>query len=258
MLSILMPVYNRERYIVSAIMSCVGQLRSENCRIIVCDDGSFDETPAILDDLQKSIPNLQVVTHITNKGISAARNTLLEALPPSTRYVAFMDSDDVYVEDALTKCIDHLEKSPDLMMVLGQRQVVHTSALENCTRPNHDWPIVIGCTLCSGVYRAELITAVGSFDLSFSQSEDIDYLIRMAELSDSRKLIKDVIYFQRRHGKNITRNINDVKTNLMRALLFHAKRRSLDPTLKDVKGLFPSMNKNVAIQAQLIDEEFCE
>ncbi len=256
MLSILMPAYNAERYLSAAIKSCVEQLPTDRCRVIVCDDASTDGTAALLKTLSAQYAAVRVIQHTENRGIGATRNTLLSALSSDTRYVGFLDSDDVYVHGAIAVCVKQLEENPSAMMVLGRRQVVHTSALETADTPSAKWPVVIGNTLCSGFYRTELIAAVGEFDTSYSQGDDIDYMLRMAEQSDERILLEDIIYYYRRHDTNVTHNLKDMRSDFLRALLLHAKRRALNPSLKDARGLFPPMDRDVALKAQLLDEHF--
>lgn len=254
MLAILMPAYNADRYVRSAIESCLAQLSDYEGRLIVCDDASTDNTHAILTELTETQANLEVIRNDTNRGIGYSRNALLDALPDRTRYVAFMDADDRYVTEALKKPLEALETDAELMMVLGQRQVVPTAVLDQPTPPSSDWPVLIGNTLCSGVYRTRLIKEVGYFDTTFSQGDDIDYLLRMAEITDRRLLLEDIIYYYRRHDANVTRKFNDMRSEFMRALLLHARRRAANPSLKDARGMFPPMDRDAAIAAQRLDD----
>jgi glycosyltransferase involved in cell wall biosynthesis len=88
LISVLIPAYNRERYIKACIESMLAQTY-RNIQVIVYDDGSTDRTVEIV----RSIKGVRLIEGGANKGVSHARNRLLEAC--ETRYAAWQDSDDI-------------------------------------------------------------------------------------------------------------------------------------------------------------------
>lgn len=92
-ITIVVPVYNVEKYIERCINSLVHQT-IELERIILVDDGSTDSSGAICDDFANNYNNISVV-HQKNQGLSAARNKGIEMA--ETEYIGFVDSDD-YVD----------------------------------------------------------------------------------------------------------------------------------------------------------------
>lgn len=89
-LSIIVPVYQTEKY----LLRCVTSLLAQTCddyEIILVDDGSPDACPAICDELAKSAENIQVI-HKKNGGLSSARNAGIAAAKGT--YIGFVDSDD--------------------------------------------------------------------------------------------------------------------------------------------------------------------
>jgi glycosyltransferase involved in cell wall biosynthesis len=98
-ISIVVPAYNVERYIEQCLRSILGQLRDHH-ELIVVDDGSTDQTLALAKQLQAGWPgsNFRVLTQ-TNRGIAAARNHCIGAA--TGEYLAFVDSDDVLLDDSL-------------------------------------------------------------------------------------------------------------------------------------------------------------
>lgn len=86
--SVLIPAYNRERYIKTCIESVLEQTY-RNIQVIVYDDGSTDRTAEIV----RLFPGVKLIEGKVNKGVSHARNELLKAC--DTRYAAWQDSDDV-------------------------------------------------------------------------------------------------------------------------------------------------------------------
>lgn len=95
LLSIIVPVYNVEKYIERCLMSLVNQdLISNEYEIIVVDDGSPDRSAVIVESLQKKYDNI-ILLHKSNGGLSSARNYGMDFA--KGKYMMFVDSDD-YIE----------------------------------------------------------------------------------------------------------------------------------------------------------------
>ena len=97
LLSIIIPVYNVEKYIKRCLDSILCQ-ETENYEVILVDDGSTDSSGIICDSYAKCRKNV-VCIHKTNGGLSDARNEGLKHC--KGKYVWFVDSDDYITEDAL-------------------------------------------------------------------------------------------------------------------------------------------------------------
>lgn len=94
LISVIVPIYNVEKYLARCVDSIVNQTY-KNLEIILVDDGSTDESPEIC-DLYANRDNRIKVMHLPNGGAGKARNIALNFVHGS--YVAFVDSDD-YLED---------------------------------------------------------------------------------------------------------------------------------------------------------------
>ena len=106
LISIIVPVYNVEKYIVRCIDSIIGQTY-KNLQIILVNDGSPDGSPAICDEYARRDSRIEVI-HKQNGGLSDARNAGIECA--KGEYIAFVDSDDyvhqLYIEN-MYNCIKH-------------------------------------------------------------------------------------------------------------------------------------------------------
>ena len=100
LISIIVPVYNVEEYLEKCVFSLITQTY-KNLEIILIDDGSNDRSPKICDFLVKKDPRI-VVIHQNNSGVSAARNTGIEA--SSGEFIAFIDGDD-YISPYMMECL---------------------------------------------------------------------------------------------------------------------------------------------------------
>lgn len=95
LISIIVPIYNVEKYLSRCVDSIIGQTYS-NLEIILVDDGSPDKCPKICDDYAK-IDNRIKVIHKENGGLSDARNAGMKIA--TGKYISFIDSDDYVSED---------------------------------------------------------------------------------------------------------------------------------------------------------------
>ncbi|MGI6223229.1 MAG: glycosyltransferase family 2 protein [Prevotella sp.] len=105
-LSIIIPLYNAERYIVRCIESCYHQgLDEDDFEVIVVNDGSRDQSYMVASELVKQHSNLVVIDK-DNEGVGLTRNRGLQLA--QGEYVAFLDSDDYYLDDSLSPLLSLL------------------------------------------------------------------------------------------------------------------------------------------------------
>ena len=111
--SIIIPVYNVEKYLIKCLDSAINQSHLEK-EIIIIDDGSTDGTAEIISNYQKQ--HNQILTIQTeNRGQSAARNTGLEIA--SGNYIIFLDGDDWIEKDTIELCLKAIQEyDTDLVM----------------------------------------------------------------------------------------------------------------------------------------------
>lgn len=103
--SIIMPMYNAGRFVREAIESVQAQ-DYENWELLVINDGSTDDGPAIVADMARGDHRVKLINK-ENGGIASARNAGLEAA--KGQYIAFLDSDDKWLEGKLSRQIELLK-----------------------------------------------------------------------------------------------------------------------------------------------------
>lgn len=108
-ISVLIPAYNAEKTIVSAVYSALNQ-QFHSFEVLVYNDGSTDSTKALLDQMED--PRLKTFHHVENKGIVHARNTLVEA--SKGKYIAWLDADDLFLPNKLRNQWEFHEKNTDI------------------------------------------------------------------------------------------------------------------------------------------------
>lgn len=115
LISVIVPIYKVEKYLTICVDSLLHQSYG-NLEIILVDDGSPDECPAICDQYQNKDNRIKVI-HKKNGGLSDARNAGLDIA--QGEYVAFVDSDDFIDEDYICKLYDALQQNRASIAVCG-------------------------------------------------------------------------------------------------------------------------------------------
>jgi glycosyltransferase involved in cell wall biosynthesis len=116
LISVVIPTYNYAETLARAVESVIAQL-SERSELLVIDDGSTDETPAVLAELQAKYPGQFRSIRKPNGGLSSVRNRgIAEALGS---YLIFLDADDELAPDAMGLLIAHIDQYPETRMVIG-------------------------------------------------------------------------------------------------------------------------------------------
>lgn len=118
-ISIIIPVYNVEKYITNCLSNILNQTYKK-IEIIVVDDGSTDESVILCDKFEKEYQNIKVV-HQENKGLSGARNTGLKYV--TGEYFFFLDADDWIDKDYVKQCVSFLNKDkPDILVTSFKKE----------------------------------------------------------------------------------------------------------------------------------------
>lgn len=119
--SVVVPVYNSERYLRGCLLSLIEQQTKYDYEVICVNDGSTDGSLAILDDLKKVYGNKLKVCTQENGGISAARNKGIELA--QGKYIGFVDNDDMVSPDYVEKLVSALVENNADMVQCGHRRV---------------------------------------------------------------------------------------------------------------------------------------
>lgn len=103
-LSVIVTIYNIEKYIDRCILSLIAQTSFNDIEIILVDDCSTDGCPSICDKYSDIYSNVLTIHHKENQGLSMARNSGIEIA--SGKYIVFVDGDDYLEPDAYEKLLN--------------------------------------------------------------------------------------------------------------------------------------------------------
>ncbi len=190
LVSVIIPVYNAEKYLADTINSVLAQTYS-HWELILVDDGSTDNSITICQQLQNS--KIKIIRQ-ENGGVSSALNTGISQ--SQGEYLAFLDSDDLWLPEKLAKHIAHLESNPDVGVSFSPSVFIDEqgNSLNGKTNPKlkHITPVDLfrGNPLGNGsaaVVRRQTLEAIKFsdsgrecyFDEQIRASQDIEYIIRI-------------------------------------------------------------------------------
>ena len=181
LVSVIIPTYNRGWILKEAIDSVLAQ-DFKDFELIVVDDGSTDNTQGILNSYKEDI----IVLHQGNKGVSAARNRGITSA--SGRFIAFLDSDDLWLPGKLSIQVDFFNANPDALIC--QTEEIW---LRNGTRVNpkkrhkklsgdiFEHSLYLCLVSPSAVMmKRSLFEKTGMFDESLPACEDYDMWLRVS------------------------------------------------------------------------------
>lgn len=125
--SIIIPVYNRAGYIKTTLTSVLKQA-FKNFEVLCVDDGSTDNSAALLQEYAEKDSRIKILTHAENKGPHAARKT--GVVQASGDYILFLDCDDSFTEHALTTLSTVLENKQLDVLEFAHRSLFLSEIIE--------------------------------------------------------------------------------------------------------------------------------
>lgn len=222
LVSVIMPVYNAERFVAEAIESVVNQ-GIEAIEIICVDDGSTDQSAAIV----QSFGSIVRYYRQENQGPAAARNKAFSFV--RGRFVTFLDNDDLFPAHKLARQLALFDEDPSLEIVFGKTQYVFLegSNPERFHFPDQTqtvWNILLG----AGLFRTDVFRRIGLFNEGLKIGEDLDWYNRAKEQGVHMLSTDDVMLLYRHHDTNYTRDQALVKSTLLKAIKYSLDRRRSD------------------------------
>jgi glycosyltransferase involved in cell wall biosynthesis len=199
LVSVIIPVYNYERYLAEAIESAVSQTH-QHLEVIVVDDGSTDQSG----EVARSFAGRGVVyCHQVHAGIGPARNKGIELAQGD--YVAFLDADDRWPEEKTERQLRAFESDPALEMVFGQAVQLQNGPEWESGVKDKKLPVsgmVPGMVPGTMLIKRDAFFRVGKFQGDWKVGEFIDWYARAVELQIRSLVLPDLLLWRRIHDSN--------------------------------------------------------
>ena len=228
-ISVIVPVYNGQRYLAQALSSVFGQSLKPR-EVIVVDDGSTDESAAVA----RQFPAVRLIQQ-ENRGQAIARNRGVEE--SRAAFLAFLDADDLWMLDKLELQMAAMEKDPELDAVFGQARVIHHDDHldEEQTQAVNETPHLPAYLPGALLIKRAAFEVVGEFASQWKVAEVVDWYAR-AEDAGLRMTTLDEVVLQRRiHDDNLgvrERHQKKEYARVLKAVLDRRRRNSPSPAKK--------------------------
>lgn len=222
--SVIIPAYNAEKFIVETIQSVQRQTFSD-FEIIVVDDGSTDQTASFVMQIQD--PRLRVLS-VDHQGLSATRNRGVAA--SEGKFLAFLDADDLWTPNALQLYVEALNANLAADLSYGWTYFWNydLNNLSDVTKLIS--PSATGATAYCAMLERNIVgngsnifvrraafDAVGGFDEDLTHGEDWEFCFRVA-LQGEVALVPQPIVYYRQHSTSICSDFEPAKTSFFKAL----------------------------------------
>lgn len=204
LVSILLPAYNAELFIISALESILNQTYS-NLEIIVINDGSTDNTEQIINTLTDD--RIKLINNDNNLGLIKTLNKGIDFC--NGKYIARMDADDISYPTRIEKQVSTMEENPSVG-ICGTWFETYTNnePTGHSKYPANNDEIQINqlhkISLCHGtaIFKKQVLLD-NKFDSDFAHAEDFELWSRIKNCT-KMKNIQEVLYRVNRHGENVS------------------------------------------------------
>ncbi len=187
LVSVVMPVYDGERFLAEAIESVLGQSYG-HLELVLVDDGSSDRSWEIAREYASRDARVRPFRNERNLGIVQTRNRAFAEADPGSEYFAVMDGDDVCMPDRIERQVAFLQAHPEHAIVGGNTLIIdehgdqigvrrYPSAHEQIARVITRYNPIAQPTV---MIRRSALDAVGRYSERFPRCQDYDLWLRMA------------------------------------------------------------------------------
>lgn len=187
--SVVMPVFNRERVVRRAVDSVLAQTFAD-LELIVVDDGSSDGTAAAVEACGD--PRVRLLRQPENRGGNAARNRgVREAQAP---LIAFIDSDDRFLPGKLAYVVDYFQRRPEVDVLIDSFELVYPPESGKPTAARLNPVLDDSAAVETAIYarrmfkatpsislRKDAVVRAGLFDEALKRRQDFDLMLRLAK-----------------------------------------------------------------------------
>lgn len=243
LVSVLICAYNAEPYITDALDAIINQTYT-NLEIVLINDGSTDNTLAIIEALQQKDSRIKIISNSTNLGFIASLNIGLNIV--TGEYIARTDADDITSTTWIEKIVGCLEKNPDIIAMgaylkilskSGNNSLLSIDLQDNSILKNpltHDEIIAIfpfrNCIHNNVmIMRRKVIEQGLRFDPAYPHAEDYKFWYEVSKLGKLANYPEALVQY-RLHQNQVSSLYNNIQSETAKKI----KREIRDSYLKDI------------------------
>ena len=208
-ISVLMSVYNGEKYLAQAIESILAQTFPD-FEFLIVDDASTDNAPSILQDFARRDPRIRLVHNQTNKGLTVSLECLMENA--RGEFISRMDADDISLPMRFELQVARFGRQADLGALGTWTRYVRengTPECDICYPDRHKWIArrleKENCYVHgSMMFRHACLRTLGAPVWRFRYAQDQDLYLRLLDTATQFGFVEEVLYIMRSHNESIS------------------------------------------------------
>ena len=200
-ISIVLPVYNGEKYLASSIESIINQTY-QDWELIIVNDCSTDNSLIIAQNYSEQDKRIKIINNIQNFKLPQSLNVGFSSA--SGEYFTWTSDDNLYDRSALQVMLSYLERNDDVKMVYCDMEYI--DEWDNIIGSNAEMCKNIYICNCVGacfLYKNEILDEIGQYDNEKFLIEDYDYWLRISSKYDIQR-IPQCLYKYRYHSESMT------------------------------------------------------
>ena len=210
--TVIVPVYNSEKYIKKCIESILNQT-FKKFELLIINDGSKDNSQKIIEEYQKKDPERIVIVNQENKGVSRTRNEAIKMA--NGKYLMFIDNDDYIDKDYIETFVNAIKEN-DLDVVLGgyRRPNEEGKVIKELHLKDEEWSKFMIFAPWAKIYKKEYLINNDITFLPVNIGEDVYFNIQAMFLSEKIKIIDYVGYNWFFNTKSVSNTVQKNIKNL--------------------------------------------
>lgn len=201
LISCIVTSFNSEKYIAEAIRSILNQTY-KHIEIIIADGGSTDKTKDVVQQLNSGIK------FITQKGLSPAETRNLGFNSSSGKYIAFLDADDLWHPEKLTRQMNCFAENPEIDLCITYAEMFWSEDLNNEKFFFKDHPrtkSIPGYATTTLLAKKNVFEITGKFNKDLWFTDATEWFIRAKGLGLKIHIIEEPLTYHRMHQSNLTK-----------------------------------------------------
>lgn len=228
--SIVMPVYNGEKYLRQALDSIVEQEYTD-WELYIVNDCSIDNSLSIMQEYEKKDKRIKIINNKVNEKLPKSLNIGFQKTVG--KYRTWTSDDNIYDKKAILKMVQFLDNNPDIGLVYTDEYYIdENDDIIKKVQLDVDSFFYQNCVGASFMYRTEVANKIGEYDLDMFLIEDYDYWFRMRKITRFGR-IPECLYYYRVHQNSLsTTRYYEVKK-----VFFKLREKNLSFILENVNQL---------------------
>lgn len=233
--TVLMPVYNSEKYLKEAIKSILNQT-FQNFEFIIIDDGSTDKSADIIKDYAKIDKRIIFRQNQINIGLIKTLNNAIKQI--NTKYIARMDADDISTPNRLEAQISFIEQQQNIVScgtwakILGNESNIINNKIEN-RQIYSNFLFSMHLIHATSLTLTSLLKDI-KYDKNYFVVEDYDLWERIIQKYKVAN-VPEVLYSIRKHSNNVSGHFTNIQTqNAKKVQKRQLQRLGIEPTIAEL------------------------